>query len=507
MDKNKRTFVNVLAQYIRTIINTCLSLYATRLVLNALGKSDYGVFMVVGGVVAMLGFFTNALVITTQRYLSYYQGKDDKSEVKSFFANSLVLHLILGVLIVVVLWLLWPLLIDHVLNINPGRIDAAGKVYIFTLLTLFLSFMVAPFRGLFIARENIVTISIIDVCDGILKLILVLYLIVWDVDKLIVYSMLLSGIMLLNLIFFSLCAKIKYEECVLFPKANEIKWSIMARLFSFAGWTTYSTACIIGRNQGVAVIFNHFFGTLINAAYGIAVQVGGTVQFVAQSILNAMSPRVVKAEGQGDRKEMLKLAGTTSKFAFLLLSMAAIPLIFEMPYILETWLGEGKVPQHAVTFCRFVLIAAVCDQMTVGLGVANQAMGKIRNYSLLINTVKVLTLPCLWIAIKFGMPVELTMWIYLAFEVICMCLRLVYLNRVAKLNVREYIGDVLVKLVVPTITLLVVGYVMVYFFHFHLRFILTMIVSVLIDAFVIIFFALDKNERAMLLSFIKRGKK
>lgn len=504
MDKNTRTFVNVLAQYVRTIINICLSLYSTRLVLQALGKSDYGLFMLVGGVVAMLSFLTNAMVITTQRHLSFYYGKGDKKIVKSFFANSLVLHFGLGALIAVILFALWPWLVNDILNIEPDRVDVAGDVYVCTLITLFISFMVAPFRGLFIAKENIVFISIVDVCDGVLKLIFVLMLITWDVDKLQVYAMLLTLIMFLNFFAFTIYGKIKYDECVLWPKRKDIKWSFMSRMFSFAGWTTYSTACIIGRNQGVAVVLNSFFGTIINSAYGIAMQVGGAVQFVSQSILNAMSPRVIKAEGSGDRQLMFQLAGVTSKFTFLMLSMIAVPLIFEMKSVLNFWLGEKDVPEYAVMFCRCILIAALCDQLTIGLGTANQAIGKIRNYSLLVNTTKAITIPVVWFCLHIGLSVVSTVIGYVTVECVCVLLRLIYMRNTAKLSVVDYSKRVFQKVVIPTICLLIVGFICLNLPDMKFRFLITIGLSVLVDAIVVFFFALEKNERNVVLNFMRK---
>lgn len=504
MDKNLRTFINVIAQYIRTVFNIVLSLYSTRLVLHALGKSDYGLFMLVGGVVAMLAFLTNAMVITTQRHLSFYYGKGDKKLVKSFFSNSLVLHFGIGSLLILILLAIWPWLVNSILNINPGRVEVAGKVYVFTLVTLFISFMVAPFRGLFIARENIVFVSIVDVCDGILKLLFVLMLISWDVDKLLTYAMLLTLIMFLNLLAFTIYGKIKYEECVLLPKKKDLSWNTMSKMFSFAGWTTYSTACIIGRNQGVAVVLNSFFGTVINSAYGIAMQVGGAVQFIAQSILNAMSPRVIKAEGEGNRQKMFQLAGVTSKFTFLMLSMIAVPLIFEMKAVLNFWLGENDVPEYAVMFCRCVLIAGICDQLTIGLGTANQAIGKIRNYSLLVNTTKALTIPAVWLCLHLEMPVVATVIVYVFFESVCVLLRLIYMKSTANLSVASYSKQVFQKVLLPTLCLVIVGFLCLSLPDMKLRFLLTIGISVLLDAVVVFFSALEKNEKNVIMNFMRK---
>ena len=216
MQPAQRAIVNTSAQYVRTIINILLSLYSTRLVLDALGKGDFGIFQLVGGVVAMLGFLTNALVITTQRHLSYAHGRGDKDELRRVFANSLMLHLILGGFLVLILALSTPWIIGF-LEIDSGRIETAQKVFLITLATLFLSFLVAPFRALFIARENIIYISCIDVLDGVLKVAFVVLFLSLFPDRLLTYALLISSLMLFNLCAFSIYARIHYGETTLCP--------------------------------------------------------------------------------------------------------------------------------------------------------------------------------------------------------------------------------------------------------------------------------------------------
>lgn len=505
MESSQRVIVNTIAQYTRTFINICLSLYSTRLVLEALGQADFGLFSLVGGVVAMLGFITNAMIITTQRFLSYYHGKGSLSQVKLFFTNSLMLHFLLGILLVLILNVIKPLLF-HQLNIDAARMDVASDVYVITTFMLFFTFMTATFRALLIARENIVFISIVDVLDGVIKLSLVLLLLKMNTDKLLTYSLMLLSILILNMMAFAIYTRIKYEESTLFPKIKDVQWGIICKLFGFAGWTTYSTGCIIVRNQGVAVILNSFLGTVINSAYGIAMQVSGATNFVGQAILNAMSPRVIQAEGKGDRRTMLSLAGTTSKFCFLLLSMIAIPLIFEMDSILCFWLGHDRVPDNAKMFCQYILLASVCDQLTVGLGVANQAIGRIRNYSLLVNTTKVLTLLLVWICLYDELPLVYTMWSYLFIEVVCVILRLFYLKYTASLSIVSYTKQVLWRVLLPFLSLLMVGYWMVNYIDIPLRFIVTIAVSVIVDAIIILTVGLEQNERTIVLRFCKMRK-
>ena len=386
MEPVKRIVVNTLAQHIRSILNILLSLYSTRLILQALGQYDYGVYMLVGGVVAMLGFITQAMVVTTQRHLSFLHGQGDIGKIKQMFSNSLLLHFAFGVLLAVALVAIKPLLFDGFLDIDPTRIDVAGKVYLIVTLSLLITFVTAPYRALYIARENIVYISVVDILDGVVKLGAAFWLLHCPYDRLIAYAWIVVGIMTFNWVALAIGAKMKFSEACLLPTLKDFSRDAMKQLFGFASWTIYSMGCVIGRNQGTQILLNQFFGALINAAYGIANQVFSSISFVAQSVFNAMNPQIIKAEGEGDRQKMLHLATLSSKYSFLLLSIVAIPLTFEMPAVLQLWLDE--VPDKTVLLCRFILMTALVDQLTLGLGTANQAIGHIRNYSLLINTSK-----------------------------------------------------------------------------------------------------------------------
>ena len=451
MTSSQRILVNTAAQYTRTIINVCLSLYSTRLILAALGQSDYGIYSVVAGVVAMLSFMTNALVTTTQRYLSFYHGKKDYSKVHLIFGNSLLLHLIIGGGIVALLSILAYPIVHSMLNINPTRHTAAFCVFGAASLMLCLTFFTAPFRALFIARENIIYISIIDVLDGVLKLLIAIFLThVTSYDKLITYALMLSSISIFNLLAFSCYGLKHFEECHI-PRWREWNNEHITELSSFAGWNIYGTGCIIFRTQGIAVVLNRFFGLITNAAYGIAQQVIGSANFISSSILSAMSPQIIKARGSGDSDRMVSLALMACKYTTLMMSFAAIPLIAEMPTILHVWLGE--YPFEAVLLCRGMLIAALVDQWTIGLTTDNQAVGKIAKFTFTVNTVKLLSLPAAYICAKFGMSLIAIVICFIAGELICSFLRIPFITKVTNLTFIDFHKQVTLRVLIPITTI------------------------------------------------------
>ena len=439
-----------MAQYTRTIINVCLSLYSTRLILSALGQSDYGIYSVVAGVIAMMSFITNALVVTTQRFLSIYHGKNDPQKIRQIFGNSMLLHILIASILGMVLFCLGSWITHNFLNIVVERQQAAWYVYNAAVVMLMLTFITAPIRALFIARENIVYISIVDVVDGILKLLIAIGLSHIAYDHLVSYSVLMAGITLVNLLAFSIYASAKFPEFHL-PRLRDWDKQFIKELSHFAGWTTYSMGCIIGRNQGIAVVLNIFYGTIVNSAYGIAQQVLGAVQFISTSILNAMNPQIMKAEGSGDRSRMVRLCEYESKYAFLLLSLVAIPLIAEMDTVLHFWLGE--VPKHAVMFCRFILAASLCDQISIGLTSANQAIGKIKIYNLVFYTLKLLVIILAWCCSKVGLPLVTIMWCYVGVELFTSFLRLPLMKRIANIAILPFCKNVFMRIIMPLISM------------------------------------------------------
>lgn len=495
MQAAQRVIINTAAQYTRTIINILLSLYSTRLVLDALGKSDYGIFQLVGGVVAMLSFLTNAMVVTTQRHLSFAHGRGEAAEIRRVFANSLLLHFIMGLALVLILATLTPWITDF-LEIEPTRIDTARSVYLVALLTLFISFMVAPYRALFIARENIVYISVVDVMDGVLKVLFVFFFLKLFPDRLLAYTFLMSALRLFHLLALSIYGRINYEEVCIVPSRFDISAALLRKIVGFAGWTTYSMGCVIARNQGLGVVLNKIFkNTIINAAYGLAMQVSSSAAFVSQSLCNALSPQLIKAEGGGYRERMLSLASTTSKYSFLLLAMVVMPLIAEMRPVLDFWLGSDNYPEETVLFCRVILIATLCDQLTIGLNLANQAIGRIRTFSLTINTIKVLTLPCIVILVKIGCDLSLAIWSYVAIELFCAVLRIPFLKYMAGLSVRRYFTDVFARVILPSVVICAVCYWVVNSFNFPFRFLVTLFMSVLFGGLAVWAFGSSAEER------------
>ena len=490
------------AQYTRSLVSVLLALYSTRLLLLALGQTDFGIYSVVAGVIALLSFVTNALVTSTQRYLSFYCNQADTSMQRTVFASSLLLHLIIGTALLAGLLALTKPVIHSLLVIDAARMHAATVVYAISAVTLLLNFLCAPFRAAFVAHENIVYISVIDILDAVLRLVIAIVLLRYHSDRLILYAILLMGISLLNIVCIGGYAVYRYTETrALTPKY--LTRAALKDISGFIGWSMYSSACILFRTQGLAVIINRAFGTEANAAYGIAQQVLNAIAFLYTAIFNAMNPQLMRAEGAGDRGKMISIALAECKVAYLVMLAVCVPLVAEMPLVLHIWLGS--VPPYAVLLCRMVLIGCLIDQLSLGLNSANQATGKIASYSLLVNTTKALTIPVAWLLVHYGADITTLAVCYIGFETLCMLLRIPHLRFSAGISVRLYVKQVMLPLVLPTVLVCAAAWLMMHYCEPVLwRLLLTLAVTTAVWAVSTWLIALNTAERQTLLSVFHR---
>ena len=504
MNSSTRVIVNTTAQYAKTFVNIILTLFSARLILEALGVTDFGLYSLLAGVTSMLAFATNALASTTQRFLSYHQGKSGIEQQKDIFANSFYIQLSLGLLTLVVLLALTPFLFGGILNVPTERVNAAQWTYVIVAIILFVTFLCTPYRAILISHENIVYITIIDIIDGILKVALAIALFHISYDRLIGYAFFLLSIQLFNLMAIAIYAIKKYEECSI-PSARRIHKKYIKDISSYAGWNIYSVGCVMGRTQGIAILINRFFGAAVNAAYGLGFQIAGYVNFMSESLMNAIRPQIVRAEGEGNRERMLWLSEIASKFSFYLLSCLAIPCIFEMETLLTLWLG--KVPEYAVLFCRMVLIASIVDSLTCGLGMANQAIGNIKQYSLAVNSVKLITLPVAFICVKIGSSIYLIAISYVVFEFLCAMIRLPFVQRTGGLNIFRFAKNVFCKEIIPISIFILFTAIIYSSFNFRLSFILTFALPMSMYIMAIYVFGISKTEKEIINKIILRIRK
>lgn len=440
MKSSDRVVINTGFLYGKMLITMFISLYSTRLILSALGATDYGIFNLVAGVIAMLSFLNAAMTISTQRYLSFYLGAGESERLKSIFNTSVILHFIIGLIIVILLELVGIYLINRVLDIPTERIHTAKIVFHFMVVSTFFTINAVPYDASINAHENMLFDALTGIFESLMKLLIAIWLVYTAIDKLILYGALIAGLTILIRIIKGFYCSMKYKECNL-SLTSHIRFDLFKELFSFAGWNLYGSFCIVIRNQGLAIVLNFFFGVLINAAYGIANQVNGILSSFSSNMLKALNPQIMKNEGSGNRDRMLKLAIVGCKSSFFLLAFLSIPIIIEMPFILNLWLKE--VPENAAIFCQLVLLITLVQQLTVGIMTAIQSAGRIKTYQIVLGSIILLNIPAAFTLIKLGLPAYSILIGTIFIEFIAGGARILFAKKLVGLSSKLFLKDVI----------------------------------------------------------------
>lgn len=407
MSTANRVIKNTGYLYAKMGITMFVSLYTTRLILNSLGASDFGIFNIVGGAIAMLGFLNAAMASATQRFMSYAEGEGIKSKQKSIFNVSFVLHILISLLVGIVLLIAGYFFFNGILNIPPDRIFAAQVVYGSLIISTMFTVMTVPYDAVMNAHENMLYYAIVGIIESFLKLAVAFACVYTTSDKLIVYGILMACIPLITLTIMRVYCHKHYEECIIAPKRYFDK-GLMKEMTSFAGWNFLGNASGMIGNYGQGIILNSFFGTLLNAAQGIANQINGQLLVFSNSMLKAINPVITKSEGAGERQKMLQVSATGCKFSFYMLAIFAIPAMIEMPYILKIWLKQ--VPEWAVIFTQSYLIRTLIEQTSITLGTSISAEGKVYKYNLYTSIANILPIFLIYLIFKLeGSPI----WMYI----------------------------------------------------------------------------------------------
>ncbi|MER0438939.1 MATE family efflux transporter [Emticicia sp. W12TSBA100-4] len=504
MQAAKKVTVNTAISYFRLIITVVISFYSTRLVLNSLGAIDYGIFNLISGVVAMLSFLNVAMSTSTQRFFSYYHGSEIKNVQKKIFTNSVVIHLIIAIIVVVILELSGLFLISNFLKIPESRIDIALKLFHFMGLSVFFTIVSVPFTALLNAHENLIVIAIVNILEAIFKILIALTLDLINIDKLLLYGILINSISIVSTGFYLTYCIRKYEECTLI-RLFEMDKVLVRKLLSFAGWNLFGSICFLGRTQGIAVLLNLFHGAVVNAAYGISNQVSAQMNYLSVSMLQSLNPQIMKSEGMNDRERVLRLSMMACKFSYFLFAFIAIPSIVEMDEILSFWLNS--IPIYSSIFCSLLLVGMLINQLTIGIQSGLQAVGKIKHYQFIVGTLILLNLPISFILLSSGYEPYFVFITFIFIEILACCIRLLFLKKEGGLDIMEYVNRVLLKISFPTFTIIAVALTCRYLFSFPNRFIVTFLFSISCFVISILLTGLYKDEKELLENFILKFSK
>ena len=499
MQTSRKVIFNSIILYAKVIITLLLSLVSMPIILRALGESDYGLYNLIAGIITMLAFLNASMAVSTQRFLSVAIGEGNEHHLNVIYNCAIVLHLLIGGIVVVLFEICYFFLFDSFLSIEPDRVATAKRIYQFLVISTFFTVLSVPYSAVMNAKEDMLAFSVIDILDAVLKLVLALYLTICPYDRLLVYGLLMATIAVMNTLINRFYVRIKYPDFRLNIKCFFEK-KTFHDLFAFAGWNTLGSLSVVGKNQGVAIVFNVFCGTVANAAYGIANQISGILSNFSSTFQKALNPQLMKSEGMKNRERLIRISMMSSKVSVLVLAFFAIPLVLEMHYVLLIWLKD--IPEHTLRLSQFVIINAIVFQYSVGLMSGIQATGKIRDYFMIISILYIINIPLSYLLLKEGFPLHFCIIGFISIELIALIFRIGLCKKIIGLNPMLFLKDV----VFPTMGCILLSLAFSLPFHLFMKESMMRVVVVTIS-YLLVFcctswlFALDSSQKTIVIDF------
>lgn len=422
------------------LFTMALNLYISRIVLNVLGVENFGIYNVVGGVVAMFAFLNAAMAVSTQRFLSFELGCQNKLQLKKVFSTAVSVHCLLGLIVLILAETIGLWFVNNKLNFPLERIFAVNVVYQCSVFSFFFLILRVPYQAGIIAYEKMGIYAYISIFEVVLKLGIALLLTRFGSDKLILYAiLLLISVIIVTFVYKIYCSK--YFEELRF----RFIWDrqLFKTMTSYAGWSLFGSGASVIYDQGINILLNIFFSPVVNAARAIAFQVNTAILSFTSNFQIAVNPQIVKSYATGDRQYMMSLIFQSSKYSFFLLFLIALPVLLETDILLKFWLNI--VPEYAVVFCKLIIIDTLIGCVSYPLMIASQATGKIRLYQFTVGSILLLNLPFTYFLLKLGFGPQYSMYVSIGLSIIALGARLIILRKLILLNIRAYVRSVIVR--------------------------------------------------------------
>lgn len=499
-DNNKRIAKNTLLLYFRMLLMMFVTLFTSREVLDKLGVTDYGIYNVVGGVVAMLGFLNSSMSNAVQRYLSFEIGKNNEAGVNRIFNVSLFAHAGIAVFVFIVMEIVGVWYLNTHMNIPAERMDAANWVLQCSIFTTLFTIVQVPYNAIIISKEQMGIYAYISILEVVLKLLVVYMLAIGNFDKLKLYSVLIMVVTIGIVMIYRFYCTRKYKEA----KFKLIKdWNLLKQIVGFASWNMLGELAWVFTGQGVNIILNSFFGPVVNAARGLAEQVNGAVNRFVANFQTAVNPLLIKNYASDQLGEMKTLLFRSTRFSYYLLLALSLPIILKMDFILHLWLKE--VPDYTVGFCQLVLVSSLVSTLSNLLAQVARAYGKIRNYQIIVSIFLFLNFPLSYIVLKFGCSPLSSMFVNIGVNTMLLFVRLRLTNRMIQMTYGSFIRNVLFPVIIVTAVALVIPLI-IYFMldNSIISFIIVCLVSFVSVGVSTYALGMNANERLYILAAISK---
>lgn len=498
-NNNKQIAKNTLFMYLRMGVTMLVGLYVSRVVLQQLGVEDYGLYNVIGGIIAMFSFINGSMVNVSTRFITVYLAKNDIKMLNNIFSMSFLIHFSIGVVILLLgetigLWYL-----NNKLVIPEGREFAAHWLYQLSIISCIISILYVPYNGLIVAHERMKAFAYISVMDSMLKLLIAIMIAYSPFDKLIFYGTLLAGVSFLDIIIYFVYCRKNFKESILVFYWNK---AIFKRMLEFAGWALIGNFSYLFYSQGINLMLNAFCGPAVNAARGVAVQVEGVIRQFAGNVQVAINPQIIKSYTSNELERMYALIFTSSRLCFYLLYIISLPIMIEADFILNLWLGT--VPNHTVNFVRLILCISILDALINPMFTANLACGKLRIYHMSLSILMYAFMFVTYFSIRQTLLPESVFVTLLIATILGVVLRIFILEKQIGLSKLTYIHKVLL----PIISVAVISCVLPITSHLIIdnniaRFLISSLLSIISVLVTTYYIGMDKTEKQLVISFVK----
>ena len=493
---NRRIAKNTLLLYFRMLFLMAVSLYTSRVVLNALGVEDFGIYNVVGGVVAMFSMLSGSFSAAITRFITYELGTGNRENLKKIFSSAVTIQIGLAVLIILLAEAVGVWFLNVKMNIPDARMVAANWVFQFSILTFAINLISVPYNASIIAHERMSAFAYISIWEAMGKLAIAFLIVISPIDKLIFYAILMCAVALIVRFAYGAYCKKHFEECTyhfLFDK------DLLKRMFGFAGWNFIGATSAVLRDQGGNVVINLFCGPAANAARGIAFQVNNAISGFVTNFMTALNPQITKSYAAGDRDYMMTLIFQGARLSFYMLLLLSLPVLVNTHYILGLWLKI--VPDHAVLFVQLVLVFAMSESISNPLITAMLATGRIRNYQLVVGGLQMMNLPISYILLRMGMFPETVIVVAIVISQCCLAARLVMLRGMIGLSVRKYMTKVYINVLVVTGIAAIIPFLLaIKLEESFLNFVLLCLISLICTGIAIYYVGCNRVERQFILN-------
>lgn len=505
MDKKfgdkKRLAKNTVILYCRSLLTIAITLFTSRVVLSVLGVEDYGIYNVVGGVVAMFSIISGSLTHSISRFLNYELGQSQSVNLNKIFCSSIIILFVIGLGILVLGSSIGGWFVNNKMNIPSGSITAANWVLGCSLASFLINLISVPYTAAIVAHERMSAFAAVSLIEVIFKLAIVYLLYYSPIDKLISYSVLMLLISFIMRGIYSIYCSRNFSECqfcLIFDK------KIIHEISGFAGWTFFTNGVTMFNSQGVNILINIFFGVTLNAARGIANQAESAIIRFVNDFTTAINPQLVKQYAAGQLDEMYKLTCDGARFSYYLFLCIGLPAVIEAPLIMKLWLGD--VPNYTIVLFRLSIIGAMIRSLGNTGDIVCMATGDIKQYVLKISIVGFLVFPLTWISYRLGAPVQITYYIYILIYSIVTTMRLWEMKRLTGFNPLLFIKNVYYKIAIVTCVSIILPLLTTSFMtEGLLRFVAILFISEISIGFSIYYFGLTSSEKFLVLNKVRKA--